>query len=149
MTKFIVFFTFLFLYTSLYASGPFTLTNLECANISLKNKTQIFNEQDEENIIELLTEAVQETKIKVNQEDCPSFRITLRAIDAKPNYYLHVKLDLREDVITDRKDNIRTFALTYSASDFTQSQEIHSDVLDSVQRLVDDLVKHFNDDNEK
>ena len=139
----------IFIFSSLHASGPYTLSKLECVKIQTRNKTQIFNEQDLLNIENLMKETLKSTELRINEMDCSPLRITLRAIEEDPNFYIYIKLNLREDVTTNRDTKTKTFALTYSALDFIKSQDVHEDVLDSVEALVEEFIKHYKEDNEE
>jgi hypothetical protein len=149
MNKILTVFIAIFISSTLYASGPFTLTDLECVDISVKNKTEIFDDNDIKKIKTILQNSLKKTTLKLNHIDCPSLRITLEAIDDEPNYYLYTRLALREEVPTNRKNNTPTFALTYNAANFIESETIHEDVLQSVKRLIYDFIVHLNSDNEE
>ena len=149
MIKLLTVFMSIFVSSTLYASGPFTLTNLECVDISVKNKTEIFDNKDVVKIKNILESALKKTNLKLNKIDCPSIRITLKAIDNEPDYYLYTRLALREEVPTYRKNNTPTFSLTYNAADFMESEDIHADVLQSVKRLIYNFIQHLRNDNEE
>jgi len=148
--KILIFFlTIAALNNSLYARGPYTLTNLKCVNTSVRSETTLLNDEDMQNIEIILVGAMKETKLQANKRDCPTLRVTVEILETKPNYYLYTRLHVGEDTVTKRNQKTETFALTYSASDFIQTQDIHYDVLESVQYLADEFVNHYDNDNEK
>ncbi|MBU1657642.1 hypothetical protein KKG72_01140 [bacterium] len=142
------FFAIILLCASLQASGPYTLTNLECANVFVKSNSNVFDKEDIGKIKAILAKVIEVSKLQTNQRDCSTLMVKLDAIHAKPNYYIYTKLALGEEVITHRKDKSETFSLTYDSSDFTQSENPKVDVLESVQYLADEFIEHYKNDNE-
>ncbi len=136
------------LFGSLYAKGPYTLTNLKCANVYVKNDSQFFEKKDVEDARAILLKAVEEMKLKTAQRDCSTLMLKIESIEAKPNYYIYTKLALGEDIVTRRDEEVESFALSYDASDFFDTEEPHADLLESVRYLVDDFKDHLKDDNE-
>ena len=136
------------LFSTLNAKGPFTLTNLECANIYVKNDSQFFDKSDVAEVKKILLQVVKDTKLRTAQRDCSTLMLKIQSIEAKPNYYIYTKLAVGEEIETHRTDKTESFALSYDSSDFFDTEEPKADLLESVQYLADDFVEHFKDDNE-
>lgn len=149
MKRSIIFILLLFISSSSYAVDPYTLTNLECANVSVRSKSKLFTQKDFKEIKTILLDALKEIGVNPHKRDCPSLRIYLEVIEEKPNYYLNTQIALREDVVTHRAESIETLARTYSNSHFIKTRDIHNDVLESVEYLSEEFVKHFENDNEE
>jgi len=134
--------------SSLHASGPFTLSNIERIHIFVKNDSELFDDKDVEELRRRLSKLVQTLGVKAEGRDAPTLMLKIESISDKKKHYLHVKLALGEDIITKRKSSTRVFALTYDASDFIESEEPKKDLLESVEFLTDEFISHFKEDNE-
>jgi hypothetical protein len=138
----------LFFISSVHASGPFTLSDIERIHIFVKNDSELFDDKDVEQLKEKLSKLVQTLRLKAEGRDAPTLMLKIESISDQKKHYLHVKLALGEDIITKRKGDTRTFALTYDASDFIESEEPKKDLFESVEFLTDEFISHFKDDNE-
>lgn len=134
--------------SSVYASGPFTLSDIERIHIFVKNDSELFDDKDVEALKKRLSKLVQTLGLKAEERDAPTLMLKVESISDNKKHYLHVKLALGEDIITKRKGNTRVFALTYDASDFIESEEPKKDLLESVDFLTDEFISHFKEDNE-
>ncbi len=134
--------------SSLYASGPFTLSDIKRLHIFVKNDSELFDEKDEQELRERLSKLVQTLGLKAEGRDAPTLMLKIESISDKKKHYLHIKLALGEDIITKRNGNTKTFALTYDASDFIESEEPKKDLFESVDFLTDEFISHFKEDNE-
>ena len=148
MRRLILAFLSLCFASSLYASGPFTLSDIERIHIFVKNDSELFDDKDVEVLRAKLSKLVHTLGLKIEGRDAPTLMLKVESISDKKKHYLHVKLALGEDVITKRKGDTRVFALTYDASDFIESEEPKKDLLESVDFLTDEFISHFKDDNE-
>jgi len=137
----------LFLVSSLQASGPFTLSDIERIHIYVKNDSDLFDDKDLEALRERLFNIVQTLGLKAEERDAPTLMLKVETISNKTKHYLYVKLALGEDIITKRKGNTRVFALTYDSSDFIETEEPKKDLFESVDFLTDEFMSHFKDDN--
>lgn len=144
---FLAFLSLLFI-SSVYASGPFTLSDIERLHIFVKNDSELFDEKDEQELRQRLSKVVQILGLKAEGRDAPTLMLKIESISDMKKHYLHIKLALGEDIITKRKGGTKTFALTYDASDFIESEEPKKDLFESVDFLTDEFVSHFKEDNE-
>lgn len=133
---------------SLYASGPFTLSDIERIHIFVKNDSELFDDKDVEVLRAKLSKLVQTLGLKVEGRDAPTLMLKIESISDKNKHYLYVKLALGEDIITKRKNSTKVFALTYDASDFIESEEPKKDLQESVDFLTGEFISHFKEDNE-
>lgn len=134
--------------SSVYASGPFTLSDIKRLHIFVKNDSELFDEKDEQELRERLSKLVQTLGLKAEGRDAPTLMLRVESISDIKKHYLHIKLALGEDIITKRNGNIKVFALTYDASDFIESKEPKKDLFESVDFLTDEFISHFKEDNE-
>lgn len=136
------------LVSSVYASGPFTLSDIEGIHIFVKNDSELFDDKDVEVLRLRLSKLVQTLGLKAEGRDAPTLMLKVESISDQKKHYLYVKLALGEDIITKRKGNTKVFALTYDASDFIESEEPRKDLFESVDFLSDEFISHFKDDND-
>lgn len=110
----------LLLALSLNAAGCWTLTGLKKSNIYVKNELSLLKTETLEKMGKTLTQ----NGILMNQQDSPTLMLSLEEITAEEGYYyIYVKLSLGEDVQTFRKNKNATFALTFQATDFIETDE--------------------------
>ena len=128
--------------------GPFTLTNLSCANTFVKNDSDLLDKEDTAKIKGILNGAVEKIGIKTNGRDCATLMVKVESLTMEGHHALHIKLAVGEDLPTYRKEEVGTFGLSYDSADFIESENPKSDVLESVQFLADEFVAHFKEDNE-
>lgn len=134
--------------SSVYASGPFTLSGIERAHIFVKNDSELFDDKDVQALRNRLLKVVQTLGLKAEQRDAPTLMLKIESNSDEKKHYLYVTLALGEDVITKRKGNVKVFALSYDSSDFIESEEPRKDLFDSVDFLTGEFISHFKDDNE-
>ncbi len=140
----------LLLTLSLNAAGFWTLTGVTKANIYVKNELSMVNPNTIVKIKEKMNKMLKENGILTAQQDSPTLMIALEEISNDDAYYVYVTLALGEEVQTFRDDKSATFALTYDANDFleTDEEELDSEVLESVDFLLAQFSEQFEDDKE-
>lgn len=134
--------------SSLHASGPFTLSDIERIHIYVKNDSELFDDKDVKELQKRLLRVVQMLGLKAEQRDAPTLMLKIESISSESKHYLYVKLALGEDIVTKRKGETKVFSLTYDASDFIESEEPKKDLFESVDFLTDEFMAHFKEDNE-
>ncbi|MCW8837956.1 MAG: hypothetical protein OQJ77_04340 [Thiovulaceae bacterium] len=135
---------------SLYAAGFWTLSGLDKANIYVVNKVD-YLEASTVNIIRTkIKQTLEKESIKVNVQDAPTLMVSLEEIEGDETHYIYLKLELGEEVKTFRKDFTETFAITFQATDFIESdeQELDATVLESVDYLLAKFVEQLQEDKE-
>jgi len=142
----------LFLLTySLHGAGFWTLSGLEKTNTTyVQNKISYISAKTVAEIKEKINKTLEDNSIKVNQQDAPSMMLSLEEKEGDEIYFFYLKLELGEEVKTFRKDGTQTFAITYQATDFIESEpdEIDSVVLESVDYLLAKFVEQLEEDKE-
>jgi hypothetical protein len=75
---------------------------------------------------------------------------SLEEIAGDETYYIYIKLALGEEVRTFRATGDETFALTFEATDFieTDADTMHDDILESVDYVLGEFSELYKDDNE-
>lgn len=135
---------------TLNATGFWTLTGLQKANVHVKNDVSRLKLDTIKSIKEKMYTTLKSLGIQTNAHDSPIFLVVLEDLNKDSTHYVHVRLALAEEVQTYRVDRSATFALTYSAFDFIDVElaELDSEVLESVDFLLTQFSEHFNDDKD-
>ena len=137
---------------SLYGSGSgfWTLSGIEKANIYVKNELSTVNPKTISKIREKMNFMLQANDILTAQQDSPILMVALEELSNDGTYYVYVKLGLGEEVQTSRADKSSTFALTYDANDFieTDAEDLDSEILESVDFLLAQFSELYEEDQE-
>jgi hypothetical protein len=138
----------LFFSASLFAAAPFTLENLTNLRIYIVNKSDFIDKQQEAQLKEAIAKQLTAAGIVLNAPDSSTFMIKIESMQVDKTYVVNVGIAVGEEIITKRKDAVRTLAFTYHANDFIKTQEPYTETLESVHYLVDDFVDLYNEDKE-
>lgn len=140
----------LFLALSLNAAGFWTLTGVTKANIYMQNQLSIVKPETLAKIKEKIAQTLKRHNILMEQQDSPTLICTLEEISGDETYYIYIKLALGEEVQTFRKAKTVTYALTFEATDFieTDSETMEQDILESLNFLLAQFSELYEDDNE-
>jgi len=135
---------------SLNAAGFWTLTGVEKANVYVQNQLSIVKPETIEKIKAKMTQTLKQNAIATEQQDSPTLMCSLEEISGDETYYIYIKLALGEEVQTFRAVKTATFALTFEATDFieTDAETMESDILESVDFLLSQFTELYKDDNE-
>lgn len=142
---------FLLLLTlSLHAEGFWTLTGLTKANVYVNNQLSVIKPETIATIKTKMTESLKKSGILVGQQDSPTLMVALEELSGDESNYIYITLSVGEEVQTLRENKSGTFALTYDANDFieTDEEELDKDVIESVDFLLSQFSEHYEDDNE-
>lgn len=140
----------LLLALSLNAAGFWTLTGLKKSNVYVQNQLSLLKPETLEMIKEKMTKALQKNGIATEQQDSPTLMCSLEELSGDDTYFIYIKLALGEEVQTFREDKTATFALTYEATDFLETDEeaMQKDILESLDFLLSQFSELYGDDNE-
>ncbi len=135
---------------TLQAAGFWTLSGLEKANVYVSNGLTTLKGETLKKIKTKMRESLHSNGIKTEQKDSATLMISLQEIVDEESYFIYVKLALGEEVQTFRADESATFALTYDANDFieTDKEDLDKEVLESVDFLLSKFSEQFEDDKE-
>ena len=135
---------------SLNAAGFWTLTGVEKANIYVQNQLSLVKPKTLEQIKEKMANMLKDNNILTNQQDSPTLMCSLEEINGDESYYIYIKLALGEEVRTFRQKKTETFALTFEATDFieTDAETMDADILESIDFLLSQFSDLHQDDNE-
>ena len=133
---------------SLYGAGFWTLTNLSKANIYITNKVVYLKPETIKNIKNKIKTTLEKNNINTGLQDSPTLIVSIEEIEEDETHYVYIKFELGEEVITSRKDNTQTYALTYSSSEFidVDISELDADIIESINSLLSQFIEQYKDD---
>jgi len=142
----------LFLFASVYLYGAafWNLSGLQKANVYIQNEVNYLQANTTKSIKSKMLHMLKNASIMTNQQDSPTLMLSLKELENDETHYIYIKLALGEEVQTFREDKGKAFALTYDAYDFieVESDELDSEILESVDFLLSQFVEQFEDDRE-
>ncbi len=126
----------------------YTLDNVKSLNLYFSNKSGFLDKIQKENIQTLVTTKLEKAGFVFGETDAIILVVSIEAVEVEGTFIVNTKLALGEEVRTKRKDKIETFALTYEAHDFMESDEPYEDTLESLNFLLHEFIAAHKDDNE-
>lgn len=141
----------LFFSLSLNADGFWTLTGLKKSNIYVQQELTLLKPETLQKIKDEMEKTLTKHGILINQQDSATLMLSLEELAGDEGlYYIYLKLSLGEDVQTFRKNREATFALTFHASDFIETDEsnMQKDILESLRFLLNSFSELYEEDNE-
>ncbi|WP_455755626.1 hypothetical protein [Sulfurimonas sp.] len=141
----IIFFTIL-LSASLFSTSIFTVENVNNLKIYYANKSDFLNREQNKYIKTKTEEKFKSVGIELNKVDASAFMIKIESLEVEESHAVLVSIALGEEVLTNRKDKIGTFAWTYYKTDLMEIDEPYKDILESVDYLVDEFIEAYLDD---
>ncbi|WP_321777879.1 hypothetical protein [Sulfurimonas sp.] len=135
-------------YSSLFSASFFTLDNLGSLKIYTSLKVDYLSVKQKDEIKKLLHAKLQKAGFSFDNTDPTTFMLKIEAIEVDESQVIYVQIALGEDVQTLRKGNIKSFAFTYVANDFIDSEEPYVDTLESINFLLSEFIEAYKDDNE-
>ena len=135
---------------TLNATGFWTLTGVTKANIYVNNSADYLKPKTIIEIKKKMQSMLHQHGIQTQQQDSPTLMLSIEEIVEDDTHYVYLKLALGEEVKTFRKGGVETFALSYAASDFidTDVSDLDEEVLGSVDFLLESFAEQFEDDKD-
>jgi len=134
----------------LYSAGFWTLSGVNKVNIYVLNKIAFIKPSTIQSAKSKMLTMLNAANIKVGLADSPTLMLELEELQNDDEHYVYIKLLLGEEVQTFRDDKSISYALTYSITDFieTDDDELDSAILESVDYLLLEFKEQFEDDKE-
>ncbi|WP_139064115.1 hypothetical protein [Sulfurimonas gotlandica] len=139
---------FLLILSSLNAQSFYTLDNIKSLSLYMPNKVGFMDKEQKDSLKESVIEKLKKAGFIFGKTDATTFMIKIESINVNDTEVIHVQLALGEEVLTSRPGNIHSFALTYLATDFMESDEPVKDTIESVESLLSEFLEAYKDDNE-
>jgi len=133
---------------SLFSSSIFTVENTNNLKIYFANKSDFLSKEQKKYIKTKTEEKLKSAGIELNKVDASTFMIKIESLEVEESHAVLVTIALGEEVVTNRKDKIGTFAWTYYETDLFEIDEPYKDILEAVDYLVNEFVEAYLDDME-
>jgi len=113
----------------------------------MPNKVGFMSKEEKSKLKESVLERLREAGFVFGKTDSTTIMIKIESIRVNDTEVIHVQLGLGEEVLTHRPGNVHTFALTYLATDFMESDEPIKDTIESVDTLLSEFLEAYKEDN--
>jgi hypothetical protein len=134
--------------SSLFAGSFFTLDNVKSLRIYMSAKTDIINPEQKDALKDKVMKKLQSAGFTFGKVDATTFMIKIETLEVDDSNAIYVQIALGEEVTTSRLGNIKSFAFTYMANDFIESEEPYQDITESLEFLISEFLESYKDDNE-
>ena len=140
----------LFTCSALFSASLFTLENVGNVNIYLANESAMVSEKQESEIKTYVTTELKKAGFVIGESDPSTFFVKIASFEFNNVVVVNLQVGLGEEVKTKRNHGIETFAFTYSANDFfdTDSKSVKADIKESLEMLVSEFLETYKEDNE-
>lgn len=133
---------------TLFADGFWTLSGTKNLKTYVQNNISEISPKTIGVIKEQMEHKIKVHGINYNGVDGGTMMIMLNSIKGEDYFYVHIKLAVGEEVMTRREGKVETFALTYEDSDFIETDELDTDILESTEMLIDQYMELYEEDKE-
>lgn len=133
---------------SLFGSSQFTLDNIKNLKIHLINGTDFIDKKQQETLKQFIVQKLEKAKFIFGKVDSINFVVKIKSVEINNVHAITVFVGLAEDVITKRTGNIETYAFTYTADTFMESEDPYEDTLEAIDFLTCQFLTAYRDDNE-
>ncbi|MDA3907544.1 MAG: hypothetical protein PF437_00505 [Sulfurimonas sp.] len=139
---------FLLVCGSLFSQSFYTLDNIKSLSLYMPNKVGYMDKEQKQKLKDSVIEKLKDAGFVFGKTDATTIMIKIESIRVNDTEVIHIQLGLAEEVLTHRPGNIHSFALTYLATDFMESDEPVQDTIESVDSLLSEFLEAYKDDNE-
>lgn len=133
---------------TLFADGFWTLSGTKNLKTYVQNNISEISPKTIGVIKEQMEHKIKVHGINYNGVDGGTMMIMLNSIKGEDYFYVHIKLAVGEEVMTRREGKVETFALTYEDSDFIETDELDTDILEITEMLIDQYMELYEEDKE-
>lgn len=139
---------FLLVCSSLFSQSFYTLDNVKSLSLYMPNKATYMDKEQKQSLKNSVIKRLEDAGFIFGKTDATTFILKIESINVEDTEVIYIQLGLAEEVLTPRPGKIHTFAFTYLANDFIDSDEPLKDTLESVDFLISEFLEAYKDDNE-
>ena len=114
----------------------------------MPNKVGYMTKEQKKNLKESVIQKLKKAGFVFEETDAITFMVKIESININDSEVIYVQIGLGEEVLTSRPGKIHSFAFTYLANDFIESDEPIQDTIESVDFLISEFLESYRDDNE-
>ena len=135
--------------SGLFAQSYYTLDNVHSLNLYFSNEAEFLAPDKADIIKQTLKKKLETAGFVFGETDASILVVKIESIEIEGTPAINVQVKLGEDVITNRKGKIETFAYTYAEHKLFEGFDPYEDTLEALSLLVDDFIEAHKDDNEE
>nr|WP_321268381.1 hypothetical protein [uncultured Sulfurimonas sp.] len=139
---------FLLLTTSVFAESFYTLDKVKDLRMYMSLNADFLSVEQRKSIEESATSKLKKAGFVFGKTDAAIFMINVESVEVEESHAIYIQVGLGEEVLTPRSPKVYSFAFTYLANDFVDSDEPYTDTLESVNFLVSQFIESHKEDNE-
>lgn len=132
----------------LFGDSLYTLDGVKNLNLYLDNKAQCFSKDDKNNIEQFVKKELSSSGFVFGERDSIIFLVMLNSKQVGNTHAINIEIALAEEVEAIRGKRLKTFALTYMASQMIESTQPYNDTIEALEMLLIDFTKSHKEDNE-
>jgi len=139
---------FLLVCSSLFSQSFYTLDNVKSLSLYMPNKAGYMDKEQKDSLKQSVIKKLTNAGFIFGETDATTFMVKIESINVEDTEIIYVQIGLAEEVLTPRPGKIHSFAFTYLANDFIESDEPIQDTIESVNFLISEFLESYKDDNE-
>jgi hypothetical protein len=134
--------------SALFSDSLYTLDGVKNLNLYLDNKAQCFSKNDKNKLEEFIKKELSSSGFVFGERDSIIFLVMLNSKQLGNTHAINIEIALAEEVEATRVKKLKSFALTYLASQMIESTQPYNDTLEALEMLLIDFIKSHKEDNE-
>ncbi|WP_372999310.1 hypothetical protein [Sulfurimonas sp.] len=139
---------FLLICSSLFSQSFYTLDNIKSLSLYMPNKATYMDKEQKKSLKDSVVNRLTDAGFVFGKTDATTFMLKIDSISVNDTEVIYIQLGIGEEVLTSRPGKIHSFAFTYLANDFIDSDEPLQDTIESVNFLMSEFLEAYKDDNE-
>lgn len=139
---------FLIITTSLFSDTFYTLDNIKNLRMYMTTSTNFLDKEKIAKIENIAKERLLDSGFVFEGDDAATFMVKIEAVEVLDTQAIYVEIGIGEEVKTLRDGDIYSFAFTYLANDFINSDDPYTDTLESLDLLISQFIEAHKLDNE-
>ncbi len=130
----------------LFAGLPFNLENLTQMRLYIVNESEFIDTAKEEAIRAHVFKRLSDKGFVFGKRDSSTFFVKIESLHVNDSDIINTQIGVGEQSEVQRGKTIQTFAFTYYANDLIESQAPYSDMMDSLNFLIDEFLAQYEED---
>ena len=131
------------------ASSFYSLDNVDSLSYYYAGKNNFISKEHAKTMKADVTNRLIKAGFSFGQTDALILVVKINAIVVDKTQVVNVEISLAEDVVTNRKEKIEAFSLTYIDSKMFKTQTPYKDSMKTLDTLIDKFIALHKDDNEE
>jgi len=130
-----------------FAMSPFSLESINSVNVKIFDKDKILDEPSLKSLTQEVENKLLIIGIKSSAKAFSNLIIKIQAIKLDPITVCHINLSLVENARIVRSAPVEGIVIGYMKDDLFESDDIKTDIAQSIKFLVDEFVEQYKEEN--